>query len=459
MHLDTLLGPVGARPIEAALVGAGEFGRTFISQMILAPGMSARVACDLDVEQGVKSFAAAGVPDAKICRTLEEAQAAFEAGHSIVVPDASIAAGLPVDVIVEATGDPEAAAAIAELGFAKGKHVVMATKEAESVVGPLLAHRARQAGVVYTPAEGDQPSLLIGLVSWCRLLGLEILVAGKASEFDFVYDPTAAEITAHGKTLRSLEFDAMWRAEGAGAARIAQERSALLKDFWRRTTPDLCEMTIVANATGLMPTRPDLHAPVARTLELPDVFAPPADGGLLETPGALDIFNCLRRPDEMSFAGGVFVLVAAPDVATGLLLRQKGIPASADGKRFLVSNIVHLLGAEAPMSILSACRSGKSTAGDDLRPRVDLSARASAPIPLGTKFALGWRHAIDSVFAQMTPATPLGDANAVPHYLLPGSVAKVDIPEGATITGAMIERPAESALWRMRAEQDALFAS
>lgn len=458
MHLDTLLGPVGARPIEAALVGAGEFGRTFISQMILAPGMSARVACDLDVQQGVKSFAAAGVPDAKICHTVEEAMEAFEAGHSIVVPDASIAAELPIDVIVEATGHPEAAAAIAELGISKGKHVVMATKEAESVVGSLLAHRAREAGVVYTPAEGDQPSLLIGLISWCRLLGLEILVAGKASEYDFVHDPASGEISAHGKTLGAPEFQAMWLAEGADAGRVAHERSDLLKDFWRRTTPDLCEMTIVANATGLVPTRPDLHAPVARTLELPDVFAPPADGGLLEAPGALDIFNCLRRPDEMSFAGGVFVVVAAPDVATGKLLRQKGIPASADGKRFLVSNIVHLLGAEAPMSILSACRSGKSTAGDDIRPRVDLSARASAPIPAGTKFELGWRHAIDKVFAQMTPAAPLGADNAVPHYLLPGATAKVDIPEGTTITGAMIEQPAGSVLWRMRAEQDALFA-
>ncbi|WP_340109028.1 flagellar biosynthesis protein FlgA [Pikeienuella sp. HZG-20] len=458
MHLDTLLGPVGARRIEAALIGAGEFGRSFISQMRLAPGMDVRVVCDVDIERAIQAFAAAGVHGVKVCETVSAARAAFEAGDALVIPDAAIAVELPVDVIVEATGIPEAAAVIAELGLSGGKHVVMVTKEAESVVGPLLAHRARAAGLVYTPADGDQPSLLIGLVAWCRLLGLEIVAAGKASEYDFVYDPAAGEISAHGRTLAAPDFAELWRAEGRGAARIVDARSELLRDFWRRTTPDLCEMTIVANATGLPPGRPALHAPVARALELPDVFAPVAAGGLLDEPGILDIFNCLRRPDEMSFAGGVFVVANAPDPATGRLFREKGIPASADGERFLISNIVHLLGAEAPMSILSACRSGKSTAGENVRPRIDLSARTQAPIEAGALFELGWRHEVNGLTAEMTPAQPLGANNAVPLYLLPGARARVDIPEGVTVTGAMVEPPAGSALWKMRAEQDALFA-
>lgn len=458
MHLDMLLGPVGPRRIEAALIGAGEFGRSFISQTRLAPGMDVRVVCDVDVDRAVQSFREARVQGAKVCETVKAALAAFEAGDALVVPDAALVAELPVDVIVEATGIPEAAAAIAELGLASGKHVVMVTKEAESVVGPLLAHRAREAGLVYTPADGDQPSLLIGLVAWCRLLGLGVVAAGKASEYDFVHDPAAGEISAHGRTVAAPDFERLWRAEGRDAARVAGERSELLQGFWRRTTPDLCEMTIVANATGLTPGRPKLHAPVARAMELPDLFAPLAAGGLLAEPGSLDIFNCLRRPDEMSFAGGVFVVANAADPATGRLFGEKGIPISADGERFLVSNIVHLLGAEAPMSILSACRSGKSTAGDDVRPRIDLTARTKTAIPSGATFELGWRHEITGVDAEMTPARPLGPDNAVPHYLLPGATARVDIPEGVTITGAMVAPPAGSVLWRMRAEQDALFA-
>ena len=423
------------------------------------PGAKARVACDRDVSRAVAAFQSAGIDrdGISVCDSHSAAMVAFESGGAVVVGEAAILAGLPVDVVVEATGHPEAAAAIAEVAIGNGKHVVMVTKEADSVVGPLLDHRARRAGVVYTPADGDQPSLLIGLVAWCRLLGLEIVSAGKASEFDFVFDPGKGELSTQGRMLHVPGLAELWTASGKNSAQMAVERARLLDMVWHRTAPDLCEMTIVANATGLTPSRPELHAPIARTVELPDVLAPASAGGLLSEGGVLDIFNCLRRPDEVSFAGGVFVVARAPDAETARLFRNKGIPVSADNERFLIGNQVHLLGAEAPMSILSACRAGKSTAGDDVRPRIDLTARANRAIPAGTRFDLGWRHAIDGVNAEMTPARALGSHAPVPHYLLPDAVTRVEIPAGTVVTGAMVDAPAQSTLWRLRAEQDALF--
>jgi predicted homoserine dehydrogenase-like protein len=92
-----------------------------------------------------------------------------------------------------------------------------------------------------------------------------------------------------------------------------------------------------------------------------------------------------------------------------------------------------------------------------VRPRIDLTARASQTIPAGTRFKLGWRHAIDGVSAEMTPARALGSQAPVPHYLLPDAVTRVEIPAGSLITGALVDAPARSTLWRLRAEQDALF--
>ena len=43
------------------------------------------------------------------------------------------------------------------------------------------ARRAKAAGLVHTPVAGDQPSLLINLVARARLLGLELVVAGKSN--------------------------------------------------------------------------------------------------------------------------------------------------------------------------------------------------------------------------------------------------------------------------------------
>ena len=38
----------------------------------------------------------------------------------------------------------------------------------------------------------------------------------------------------------------------------------------QRAVPDLCELTLVANALELSPDRPDLHAPIARITEIAD---------------------------------------------------------------------------------------------------------------------------------------------------------------------------------------------
>lgn len=72
---------------------------------------------------------------------------------------------VPLDVVVECTGNPEAGARHAELAIKHGKHVAMVNKEADSVVGPMLSRLADKTGVIYTPVDGDQHGLLIGLVS------------------------------------------------------------------------------------------------------------------------------------------------------------------------------------------------------------------------------------------------------------------------------------------------------
>ena len=48
------------------------------------------------------------------------------------------------------------------------KHIVMVNVEADALAGPLLARRAREAGIVYSLAYGDQPALICELVDWAR---------------------------------------------------------------------------------------------------------------------------------------------------------------------------------------------------------------------------------------------------------------------------------------------------
>ncbi|MFC7397408.1 flagellar biosynthesis protein FlgA [Chelatococcus sp. GCM10030263] len=454
MNLEAIFGRSADMPVRAGLVGAGEFGATFVAQSRRIPGLTAPVICDRDPERARRALCAAGlaVEDIAICDDKAAALRALELDKTVVIADAALLPDLPLDVIVEATGDPEGAAATVLAAIESGRHSVLATKETESVVGPILARRAAAAGLIHTPVDGDQPSLLIGLVGWARLLGLEIIAAGKASESDFVWDPATGLVTAWGRSCPAPSYHAAFGSVDAAAARD-------LAEFPRTTVPDLCEMTIVANHTGLVPDLPELHAPIARTIELPHLFRPREEGGLLGRRGAVDMFNCLRRPDELSFAGGVFVTLEAPDPATGQLFAQKGIPASPDGRCFLAHNPVHLLGAEAAMSVLSAARLRCSTGGTVVRPAFDLVARARRDLVPGERLDLGARHAIAALDHLMLPARPLGPDAAVPYYLLAGRTVRAPARAGEIITAAHVALDPISTLYRLRAEQDQAFFS
>jgi predicted homoserine dehydrogenase-like protein len=64
-----------------------------------------------------------------------------------------------------------------------GKHIVMVNVEADALAGPLLARRAREAGIVYSLAYGDQPALICEMVDWARAAGFEVVAAGKGTKY------------------------------------------------------------------------------------------------------------------------------------------------------------------------------------------------------------------------------------------------------------------------------------
>ena len=441
-------------PAAVALVGAGEFGATFAAQVKCIPSLRLAAVCDVDVSRASASLTSIGYPSEQIeiCDSKQRALRAIEADRIAIIGDARILSELPLKAVVEATGDPEAAALIAEQCIDAGIHVAMATKEAEVVVGPILAAKARKAGVICTPVDGDQPSLLISLVTRARMLGFTVVACGKSTESDYVFDPHRKTVTAWGKSVSAPGYGELFDVGGDLRERFAERA---IPGLATTTPPDLCEMTIVANHANLQPDRPTLHGPVARTTELPLLFRPRSAGGVLENIGIVDVFTCLRRPDELSFAGGVFAIVEVPDRMTGRVLASKGIPASEDGRYLLIHNPVHLLGSEAPASLLAAIEAGRSTGGADVRQRFDLVARLTRDVAQGERILLGDRHAIPDTSPEIAPAAPLQGDAPLPYYLAPGSTLRTNVASGEVLRVDDVEFPAGSTLKRLRDEQDA----
>ena len=191
MQFEALFRAAREKPVAAALIGAGEFGLSLIAQSRRMQGLKVLAAADKDLARVAEALRTMGVAATR-CESASAAKAALARSEIALCESVADLLALPLDMVVEATGDAEAGARHAAQAIAAGIGVTMVSKEAECVVGPVLAARARKAGVGYTLVEGDQPALLIGLVSWARTLGLPIMAAGKSSEYDYVYDPVNA---------------------------------------------------------------------------------------------------------------------------------------------------------------------------------------------------------------------------------------------------------------------------
>ncbi|BDA83004.1 NAD-binding homoserine dehydrogenase [Aureimonas sp. SA4125] len=448
------------RIVETCVVGTGGFGRSFIAQGLHVPLMNVRVAVDVTAAAAAAALRAVGIAPASIaeCGDAAEATAAWAAGHFIAAGDLAVVLHLPIDVVVEATGHPEAGARHARLAIEAKRHVALVSKEVDSVVGPGLAHLAAAQGVIVTPVDGDQPSLLIGLVTWAEVLGFDIVAAGKSSEYDFCYDPATGRLSSNGTTVDAPAFSGLLELGDHPVGERVAARSQAAAALPQRAVPDLCELGVAANAVDLVPDVPALHCPILRTSEVASVFSTVADGGILSGERRIDVFHCLRLPGEISFAGGVFVVVRCRDGASWDMLRDKGHILSRNGRTAMLYIPRHLLGLEAATSILEVALRGTSSGAERPLPRLDLVAVAEADLAAGTMLsALGHHHTIADVGAALHPAGPLSADRAAPYYLVADKRLARPVAMGQVIRLGDIAMPESSELLALRRLQDGAF--
>lgn len=459
-QLNHLLRYRHAGLVEVCLAGTGGFGRTLLVQSAAIPTLSVRILVEKNADIAADVLRGIGLGEDKfaVCTTFEEAQAAWTRGTIVITDDLAHVIDLPFDVLVEATGHPDAGARHARMAVEAVRHIAVVSKEVDSVIGPGLARMAQNRGRVATPVDGDQPSLLIDLITWSQVLGLEILAAGKSSEYDFVLDPEISTVTCNGRGVALPEMAATLSGDDANLRDRVARRNVIASMFDQRLPADLCELSIVANATGFLPDRPDLHAPLARIQEIPALFRPKPEGGLFEGTRVLDVFHCLRLPNELSLAGGVFVVVRCSDAETWKMLGEKGHILSPDGRTAMLTNPRHLLGVEAATTILDAAVLGETSGGADPAHHVDLVAVATADLPEGSVLAMGGHHhTIENVAARILPARALDDDAPAPFYLAANRKLMHSVAEGAFVTMKDLDLSGEEDLLDLRRMQDRLF--
>ena len=451
--------------VRAGIIGCGNFGAAIVTQSSIVPRLKIPIVADVNVESGRLAFLQAGVAKENIavCDNRTSAIRAMETGKSVVVQDGMILMDLPLDVITIATRVPEAGAFYAYEAIQHGKHVVMVDKEADSVVGPILKHLADKAGVVFTTDDGDQPGLLMGLVSWARSIGLEVLCGGNMH--DCLYNPIELTVKQNGSVVKLREED-KWALEPipAGKAQLYNHaRRQILADLMQDNDDGdtICHIAVSANGTGLLPDTPVGHRPVARFTEFPEILCPVEEGGILQTRGAVDIPIILRTRDEPHGGGGVFVVVANDNAHSRDIMIQKGLLTNSRKSAMLIYRPYHLCGAETAMSILCAGLLKVPTGSSTLVPRVDMVAKSARSFKAGEILGeepgtLGLNLELR---AFLIPSVPIAGNHPVPFFMLEGQNLSRDILSGTVITQDMVIPPQDSFLWSLRKQQDEYFST
>src|SRR5262249_11900512 len=359
------------RPVTVGLIGAGKFGAMFASQVRSTDGMHLVAVADLDVSRARRQLRAAGWSDeAMSAPSLENARAR---GATHVTEDAQALIACPeIEVVVEATGIPAAGIGHALAAISHGKHIVMVNVEADALAGPLLARKAKSAGVVYSLAWGDQPALICEHVDWARACGFNVVAAGKGTRYEPHY---------HRSTP-----DTVWDILDKYLS-IADRTSINPKMFnsFIDGTKSGIEMTAVCNATGLVPQSGGLGFPPATRFELADGCKPKAAGGTLEGSGVTEVTSSVYRdgrgwPPHLHL--GTYVVFEGESDYARHCCKEYAMLPDKSGRYAALYRPIHMIGLELGVSVASVALRKEPT-GAPTGFRSDVAATAKRTLKQG----------------------------------------------------------------------------
>jgi len=430
------------KPVRIGQIGAGKFGTMHLAQTRLTTGMHLVGLADLYPDRARKRMSEVGWP-------AEQTQAkslgdALKSGATHVTDNAmSLIACPDIDVIVEATGDPATGIKLCLAAIEHGKHIVMVNVEADSVAGPLLAQKARAAGVVYSLAWGDQPALVCEHVDWARACGFEVVAAGKGTR----YHPTYHQSNP----------DTVW--DILSKYLKIEDRSHINPKMFNSFvdgTKSGIEMTAICNATGLVPQTDGLAFPPASRFELAEVCKPRSDGGTLEKKGVTEVVSSITRDDKdvpHHLAMGTYVVITSESAYSRECFKEYNMLSDSSGTYAALYRPTHMIGLELGLSIASAALRKEPT-GSPICFNSDVVATAKRDLKKG--------EMLDGeggfcVWGKQTPAEMSLKEGYLPLGLAHNVALKRDIKLGERLKWDDVIYDASDNAVKVRREMEAVF--
>lgn len=413
-------------PIRVGLVGAGQMGAGLMSQIEKMVGM--RVVAVADVMPD-RAKAAYGEADVDTHFVVQEEHDPVKAGRQIqdgkrvASHSSELIANIPeVDVVVECTGIPEVGAVVCQNAILAGKHIVNMNVETDCTIGYYLASMAKPAGTVYTLTTGDEPGTVKEIYDFANALGFEIYMIGKGKN-------NPLDVTANPTTV----------AERAKEQMMSPKMLASFVDG----TKTMVEMTAMGNGTGYKPEVRGAHGPKVTVRELPKVFSPKENGGILSGPGAVDYAY------GSDVAPGVFVIITTdqPKIIRDL----KYLHLNGHGNFWALYRPYHLANLETPIAIARAFLYGEETLATHQPPSCECIAMAKKDLCVGDKIdALGGY----TVYGSIEKADVAKNEDILPLGLSVGAVLKRDVKQGEPVHYSDVDLDESQTIYHLRKLQD-----
>lgn len=410
-------------PIQVAVVGIGKMGRSLTDRLITLKGMRPAIIVNRHIEKAYKALTYLGIKDEDICfvKNTEELEDTIKNNKYAISNNYNLAVKSPsVDVVVEATGNPQYGAEVAYNSIINKKHIIMLNVECDSVIGPSLYRLARENEVIYSGAAGDEPAAIMELVEFAWNLGFEVVAAGKGKN-----NPKDVHATNESVAVLSVLKDV-----------CAKSLTAFVD-----ATNTMIELNAVANATGLKPDIEGCHGIKSNLKELGSHFSLKEEGGILNNYGILDYVR--------GIAPGVFVIVRGGSKETRDALRYVGM---GNGPNYVLYRPFHLCSLETPISIYRAAVKNEATIAPIAGQVCDTITYAKRDMKAGDSIkGIG----SDFVYGQLVTHEKCMKENLLPIALITeGTRLKVDVMKDQMITYDMVELEEEKLITKLRRRQD-----
>jgi predicted homoserine dehydrogenase-like protein len=430
------------KPLRVGLIGAGKFAAMYLAQVPKTPGVHLAGIADLSPSRARANLERVGWTAERFGAA--SLDAALRDGNTSVGDDWDALVRHPaIDIVIECTGNPIAAVDHCLAAFAHGKHVVNVTVEADALCGPLLARKAREAGVIYSLAYGDQPALICDLVDWARAAGFNVVAAGRGHK----WLPHFAQSTP----------ETVWGHYGLTPeqARVGGLNPKMFNSFLDGSKPAI-ESTAVCNATGLAAPPDGLTYPPASVDDIPFVCRPIAEGGVLHRKGQVEVISSLERdgrviPYDIRF--GVFVVFEGETEYIRNCFREYMVRTDPSGRYACLYKRWHLIGLEVGISVASVGLRGEPT-GVATGFNADVVATAKRDLRAGETLDGEGGY---TVWGKLLPAGKSLAMGGLPLGLAHELKLVRDVPEGQTLTWRDVTVDETLAAYHLRREMERTF--